>query len=158
MLTRRCSTVPLRSTRQFVSSAFSESLREVFRKCAAYKLRLNLTLERYSLREYAYAIEKLTDAISCLATHPGDARERVVAAFYHLVRLQEKDFPEALRPKWASLMEKIKRKGPLRMYDGTVYLGSVQNTMKGYKNKTASKICNEIFEMYWAVSKNQQYF
>jgi hypothetical protein len=30
--------------RQFVSSAFSESLREVYRKCAAYKLRLNRTL------------------------------------------------------------------------------------------------------------------
>jgi hypothetical protein len=110
------------------------------------------------LRENAYAIEKLTDAISCLATHPGDARERVVAAFYHLVRLHEKDFPEALRPKWTSLMAKIKRKGPLRTYDGNVYLGSVQNTMQSYRNKTASKICTEIYELYWSVSNNQQYF
>ena len=45
-ITRCSNTVPaLRaSTRQFVSSAFSESLREVFRKCATYKLRLNTTL------------------------------------------------------------------------------------------------------------------
>jgi hypothetical protein len=35
--------------RQFVSSAFSESLREVYRKCAAYKLRLNRTLNSMSI-------------------------------------------------------------------------------------------------------------
>lgn len=45
-LTNGCSAAPaLRAyARQFVNSAFSESLRKVYRKCAAYKLRLNRTL------------------------------------------------------------------------------------------------------------------
>jgi hypothetical protein len=31
---------------------------------------------------YSHAVEKLTDVLKCLATHPGDVRQRVAAACF----------------------------------------------------------------------------
>lgn len=42
---------------------------------------------------YSYTIEKLTGAIECLATHPGDARKRVAAVYSYVRMLNEDDFP-----------------------------------------------------------------
>ncbi len=55
VITSGCSTAPaLRAyARQFVSSALSESLREVYRQCAAYKLRLNRTLYMKSFQWFS---------------------------------------------------------------------------------------------------------
>lgn len=47
--------------------------------------------------DYIYTYEKLSTAIQCLATHPGDARERLADAFLAFHTRTEKDFPQEYR-------------------------------------------------------------
>ena len=107
---------------------------------------------------YYYTVEKLTSAIECLATHPGDARERVAAAFLSFHTLREEDFPPQCRKDWKWVINELTRFGPLLDHKGEVSRGSVENTVRRARNSTASKIAKKIYELYWVVSENQQYF
>ena len=110
-----------------------------------------------AINPYSYTVEKLTAALESLATHPGDARERLGSAFLIFHTLTEKDFPPEYQEKWKWVMDKITKSGPILDYKGDVWRGSVENTMRRIKNKTASKILKVIYELYWVVSENKQY-
>lgn len=107
---------------------------------------------------YHYTVEKLTTTLECLITHPGDARERLTAAFLALHTLSEKDFPPEHRKKWRWVMKELTKFGPLLDYKGDVWRGSVENTMRRVRKQTASRIIKAIYELYWVVSENEQYF
>lgn len=107
--------------------------------------------------QYTYAIEKLTDAIRCLATQPGDVRSRLVAAFMCFHTLQERDFPPQLRTDWNWLITQLTRYGPVWDYKGDVLVGSVEATLRSIQNRTGAKIAKKIYELYWSVSANTQY-
>ena len=81
-----------------------------------------------------YLVEKLTNALNTLATHPGDARARLNAAFLNVHTLDERDFPQELQPRWRIFMEKITKKGPLLRSDGRQWKGAVENTINNMKN------------------------
>ncbi len=105
---------------------------------------------------YGYTVEKLTNTLECLATHPGDVRERLTSSFLSFQTLRSDDFPPENRKDWDWVLKELTKYGPL-VYHKEVYLGSVENTMRRVRKSTASKIAKKIYELYWLVSENQQY-
>jgi len=114
-------------------------------------------LQARSCRRHAYAVEKLATAIRCLATHPGDVRERLIAAHLCFHTLQERDFPPEHIEKWKSVMKELTKFGPLLDYKGEPWRGSVENTMKKVRNRTGVKIAEAIYDLYWSLSENTEY-
>ena len=113
--------------------------------------------DQFGNNKYHHAVEKLTDTLKCLATHHGDARERIVAAYFSFGHLQAKEFPEEYRKDWAWIKKEITKFGPLTDYKGDVWRSNVENTMKNVRKATASRIAKKLYELYWAVSENKQY-
>lgn len=106
---------------------------------------------------YHYTVEKLTSAVDCLVTHPGDVRERLTCAFLSFHTLNENDFPPELRADWRWVMKELTKFGPLLNHKGEVWIGSVENTMRRVRKATGVKIAKKLYELYWAVSKNKPY-
>ena len=106
---------------------------------------------------YHYTVEKLTGAIDCLATHPGDVRERLSCAYIGFHTLAESDFPPELQADWRWVMKELNKYGPRLNHKGEVWIGSVDNTMRKVRKATGSKIAKKIYALYWAVSENQPY-
>lgn len=105
---------------------------------------------------YSYTHEKLSAAIQCLATHPGDVRERLADAFMSFHTLTEKDFPKEYRKDWTWIHKELTRFGPIVNDRGEVRRGSVDNTMRRIKNKTASKIAERIVKLFWIINDIQR--
>lgn len=106
---------------------------------------------------HSYAVEKLTDALECLATLPGDVRERLLVAYECIVPLEEIDLPAYLHKDWQWVFQQLTRYGPVFDHKGVLREGSVQHTLRRIKNSTGSKIAQRIYQIYWSVSKNTQY-
>lgn len=104
-----------------------------------------------------YIVEKLTDAIGVLVKHPGDARARLNAAFTTFHTLQAEDFPPPLQEKFRNVVQSMRKAGPLVRCDGEIVRSDVENTMRRIRNRTASNLIGEIYDIYWAVSSNQRY-
>ncbi|MCK4913035.1 MAG: hypothetical protein KAS69_00365 [Planctomycetes bacterium] len=109
-------------------------------------------------KRYNYAVEKLTTTLKCLATHPGDVRKRLKAASLIFCVLREGDFPPEHRNEWRWVKNELTKFGPLLNDKGEIWQGSIENTMYRIRKKTGSKIAKKIYELYWVVSENQQYF
>ncbi len=115
--------------------------------------------------DYSHAIEKFTMVLECLATHPGDARERVALAYSLCCHLRVEELPEKCRKDWEWIEKEVTKFGPLRNdkgdvlrdYKGDVCRGSVENTMKTVRKSTGAKIAKTFYALYWAVSKNKPY-
>lgn len=105
----------------------------------------------------AYVIEKLTDAVECLATYPHDVRKRLYEAYLDCHTLRAVDFPEELRGDWNWIVAQLTKFGPIRGYDGAVWRGSVRNTTNRIRNATGTRIAKRLFDLYWAVSTNSKY-
>jgi hypothetical protein len=110
-----------------------------------------------ALNKYYHAVEKLTDTLECLATHPGDARERIAAAFWTFGHLRAEELPERCRKDWEWILKEIRKFGPLTDSKGEVWRGSVENTMNTLRKSTASKIAKKLYKLYWEVSENTRY-
>ena len=106
---------------------------------------------------YAYTIEKLTTTLECLATNPGDARQRLTDTFLCFHMLTENDFPEELRKEWRQVIHEMNKFGPVMNIKGEIIRTSVENTMRRIRNATASKIAKRIYALYWAISTNVPY-
>lgn len=104
-----------------------------------------------------YVVEKLTNALKCLATHPGDARERVAAAYLACHTLGEEDFPVEFKKDWIWLEKELTKYGPLADPYGRIIRGSVENTMSRVRKTTGAKIAKKIYDLYWGMSNNQLY-
>ncbi len=113
--------------------------------------------DKFGDNKYDHAVEKLTDTLRCLATHPGDARERIVTAYISFGHLRAEEFPEECRKDWNWIKEEITKIGPFTDSQGKVWRSSVENTMKTARKATASKVAKKLYELYWIVSANRQY-
>lgn len=107
--------------------------------------------------KHTHAVEKLTNVLECLATHPGDARERVASAYLSCAHLKAEELPEKCRKGWEWIRREITKRGPLIDYKGDAWRGSVENTMRSAKKSTGVKIAKKFYELYWAVSENKRY-
>lgn len=106
---------------------------------------------------YHYTVEKLTNALEVLATHPGDARERVAEAYTVCFTLQEDDFPPEQVTKWRKLMGEFDRFPPITGPNGKVYRGSVEVWSRRVRKSTGAKMAKLLWELYWSVTRNTQY-
>lgn len=104
-----------------------------------------------------YVTEKMTNALLCLATHPGDVRCRLVAAHHAIRNLRETDFPAELQEDWRWVIEQLTRHGPGTNLNADVIKDPAQNTMARVQNKTGVKIAERIMKLYWATSNNEPY-
>lgn len=109
------------------------------------------------MHKYTHAVEKLTNVLECLATHPGDARERVASAYSLCAHLVPQELPDRCRKDWEWIQREITKRGPLTDYRGEVWRGSVENTMRTARKSTAVKIAKKFYELYWTVSENKPY-
>lgn len=108
-------------------------------------------------KAHPYAVEKLTVALSILATGKGDARQRVGDAYLACHVLQDRDLPKEHRETWQWITAEVTKFGPIYGHDGNVWVSSVENTMRNRKNATASKIAKKLWDLYWALSENTEY-
>jgi hypothetical protein len=109
------------------------------------------------MNKYGHAVEMLTNVLECLATHPGDARERVASAYSLCAHLKIEELPKNCRKDWECIMKEASKLGPLIDSKGDVWRGSVENTMKAVRKSTGAKIAKKFYAIYWAVSENRQY-
>jgi hypothetical protein len=107
------------------------------------------------MSQYEYTVEKLTNAIKCLATHPNDVRNRLISAHDILKSLNKNDFPHTLRFEWGLIEEELKIYDPLKKTINENVGGSVGETKKRTRSKDAAKTAERIWELYWEFSKNQ---
>jgi len=98
--------------------------------------------------KYAYAHEKLSDAIRILATHPGNLRERLVVAFNPLSPISSKDFPPSLQKDWDALKSRSTKSGPIIDNKGIVTVGSLYRTLGNARYITLTKIAEELFSLF----------
>jgi len=103
---------------------------------------------------YPYTEEKLIEAVYSLAAGDGDARSRLYQAYLKFHVLTTDSFPEELKADWNWVILRITEKGPLKDNHHNNTLGSVQNTLNGIKNKTASKIASKIIDIFFALQNH----
>lgn len=106
-------------------------------------------LERHTER---YVIEKLRSAVECLATHPGDVKERLSTAYLGFHTLKESDFPHELKSDWAWVIAELNRYEPIVNHRGDIIVGSVEHTMKKIRRATGAKIAKRIFSIHQKMS------
>lgn len=99
-------------------------------------------------KRYPYAKEILSKTVLILATHQGDARKRVAAAYGEFFPLTEEHFPPKYRSDWKWITEAITKFGPVYDYKGDVQEGSVEHTMSRVKNSTAAKVATRLFYLH----------
>ena len=85
-----------------------------------------------------YAYTNFSEAVDIMATHPGNIKDRLVAANNQFAPVLEKDLPEELKADYKWIMEKLTKKEPV--FDE----GSVRATLFGMHTKTAVKIAKKI--------------
>jgi hypothetical protein len=105
-----------------------------------------------------YVARRLNNVLECLATEPGDIRERLATAYDADLRvLNESDIPSEHLGKWRWIMKELTKYGPLYNWNRTrIDVGSVPNTLSRVRNATGTKIAKAIYELYWAVSENDE--
>jgi len=102
----------------------------------------------------SYAHEKLMTTIHSLATGPGDIRQRLAQAYQGFFTLKKEHFPNELQSDWEYVLKSLKKSGPILREDGSVFIGSVENTCRRMKKKTGVKIAEKILELYFYFEYN----
>ena len=110
-----------------------------------------------SKNKYSYAVEKLTNMLEVLATHPGDVRARLASAYWTFHQLKSNDLPPDQRKEWMRLCKELTKRGPLVSVTGTQVVGSLENTMKHMRRSTGQRIAKSLYELYWRLSDNKRY-
>jgi len=96
-----------------------------------------------------YLVEKFQHALLDLATGEGDARSRVDSAYRRFWAIRIGDFPEHLR-KDREAIDKLLTRLPGR--EGYI----IPDNLRRMTNKTASKICTLIYELYFGLVEVQR--
>jgi hypothetical protein len=105
-----------------------------------------------------YPIEKLLGSVEVLATHPGDVRERLLAAFIaELHTLSSDDFPLELQEDFIWISHEINKFGAVVSQDGKIIQGSAENTMKRIRKATGTRIARRIFDLYFNICTHQTF-
>jgi hypothetical protein len=115
--------------------------------------------ESMGVNPYHYTAQTLTETLECLATHPGDVRERLLSAHGgYLSKLTASDFPVEHRKDWQWVMHELTKFEP-RKDTGEIAMGmgTVECTMRRIRRSTGSKIAKKLYELYWVVTLNTQY-
>lgn len=104
--------------------------------------------------KYSYAYQHLRETIYALAIGPEDIRKRLSQVYQGLFTLKKEHFPEILQSDWEWVQKELKRYGPLKKEDGSIFLGSVEHTCSRIKKKTGVKIAKKMLDMYLYINMN----
>jgi len=85
-----------------------------------------------------YAYSKISEAVNILATHPGDVRKRLSAAYCRFCEASPEMLPPHIRSELEWVREQLNR-FPARHGEGTL-----QATLRRIRNSTGVKIANRI--------------
>lgn len=108
---------------------------------------------------YEYTVQKLTQAIECLATWPWDIRERLKDKYiYYLhVLIQEDDFPVNLRDDRKKIIKSIHNTKNLKITSIDKIIiehdGLIAWIRKKRNKKTAKNIAHKIFNLRQQLSE-----
>jgi len=109
------------------------------------------------MKRYGYTEEKLFQHLYTLATHEGDARKRIVAAFNSTIPvLKKSDFPLEDWVEWVAINKEIRKYGPYRNIAGKIIWTDIEHTMRRVKNRTASNIAKRVLELYFRIGRNAE--
>ena len=96
----------------------------------------------------SYAHKKLRETIFAMAVGPDDVRKRLAQTFQGFHTLKKEHFPEELQVEWELILNALKKAGPVVREDGSIFIGSVENTCYKMKKKTGEKIARKILVIY----------
>jgi hypothetical protein len=103
---------------------------------------------------YPYTEKKLFEYLHTLATHEGNVRERIAAAFtFTIPVLVENDFPQEQYAEWVSINKEIRKFGPHLDVAGRPIISDIENSMRKMKNKTATRLAKKIFDLYFKIKR-----
>lgn len=90
-------------------------------------------------------LSRLEEAVYDLSTGLGDVRSRLCNVWISkLHTLRADEFPNELREHWEWIEHEMTRRGPMRNWQGRVWRGSVEHTMRRMQNPTGSQIAKRI--------------
>lgn len=98
--------------------------------------------------QYQYAKCRVAEGIQELCVSPGDVRSRLLAANDAMPSLNTSHFPEHLQPKWDNIMSLMTKYGPATNFEGIMWQGAVEHTMRRIKNATGSNIAAALWELH----------
>lgn|GEM_PF-1704773 len=101
--------------------------------------------------QYQYAKCRVAEGIRELCVSPGDVRSRLLAANDVMSSLNTSHFPEHLQPKWDSIRILMTKHGPAKNFDGIIWQGAVEHTMRKIKNATGTNIASALWELHEAL-------
>ena len=103
-----------------------------------------------------YAEEKLSQAIyECLAIGKGDARARLAKSFqFFLHPLREEHFSSEHWKRFNKVKNRLTINGPLEMGE-KIIVGSFENSKRGMRNKTASRLIEALVTIYQELSNEK---
>lgn len=101
--------------------------------------------------QYQYAKCRVSEGIQKLCVSPGDVRSRLLAANDAMSSLSTSHFPEHLKPKWDSFWSLMTKCGPAKNFEGVMWQGAVEHTMRRIKNATGAKIAAALWELHEAL-------
>lgn len=101
--------------------------------------------------KYQYVKRHINDAIDELCIGAGDARERIAKMNNITSNLLDVHFPEELLEDWKCIQDQMTKYGPRTNFEGKIIGGAVAHTMSRIKNRTASKICEDILKLHKAL-------
>jgi hypothetical protein len=97
---------------------------------------------------YQYVKGRIDYAVDELCIGVGDARKRLLSANEATSSLLDIHFPEELLADWKSIQYRMTKSGPRTNFEGTMVEGAVAHTMTKIKNRTASKIAEDILKLH----------
>lgn len=101
--------------------------------------------------QYKYAKCRVAEGIQALCVSPGDVRSRLLVANTTMSSLNTSHFPEHLQPKWDSIMSLMTKHGPATNFEGVIWQGAVEHTMRRIKNATGANIAVALWELHEAL-------
>lgn len=106
-----------------------------------------IDLRQVDCGRISYAAEKLSGLCRSMAISPGDARERLISAFWTFHVIRPEDLPPPLREHMTWVWNQIAKREPRHRMDG-----QVEATVRQMKNATAAKILERLIDIADAVS------
>ena len=90
---------------------------------------------------------KYNAALYALAVGEGDVRQRLKGAYRQLRMLREDEVPEDQRKEWASILNILVKRGPIRGPNGEVYKGALEHTLDRMKNVSGRRIAERVYSL-----------
>jgi hypothetical protein len=99
--------------------------------------------------KFDYTHQVFTRVIDILVTQSGKDRNKIKTAYsYHIIKLEEKDFPEELKKDFNYLKSTIADKNKIADWDEENRYGSIYHSCSSLNSSSIKKIKKTIWRIY----------